>query len=378
MNLKNIFLINTFSIILVVFPFSLPIITTIKGLNIATNENPQRIRTNSLNKYFIKVARKMYFSIPLREIVQYNNDCFQTSEELIYSPIINSICFQNNYEYLIKLEFGKYSNRLDEQGFVNKPNILVLGDSHAMGWGVSNKEIFTSILNKEGFKTINLSVSSYGTARELLKMKRWAKKNSNEFKNVHTVIIQYCQNDISENKKFLENPKQFITNSRKEIKNFKNKLGIKNKYHLSYKGTIKYRNYGFIIKKYYSNLLNSFNKKLNIGNSKRQAFSQNNQSSHAKLFFNVLNNYSDLIKGKRIIVFVSNGYGIRNNQISKELIEYYELNPVDYLDYFTVLSPKDTLLKVNSDSYYLIDDHISPIGHSRLGYSLVNHLKKNK
>ena len=46
----------------------------------------------------------------------------------------------------------------------------------AMGLAVSDDQIFTTELNKNGLKVMNLSVSSYGTARELLFLKRWADK----------------------------------------------------------------------------------------------------------------------------------------------------------------------------------------------------------
>src|SRR2546428_13296855 len=46
------------------------------------------------------------------------------------------------------------------------PRIAVLGDSHAMGWGVEDHETFASLIEQSlGEKVANLSVSSYGTAR---------------------------------------------------------------------------------------------------------------------------------------------------------------------------------------------------------------------
>ena len=73
--------------------------------------------------------------------------------------------------------------------------ILVLGDSIAMGWGVNDYETFSYLLEKNlKMKVYNLGVSSYGTIREIKKMKL-----SSFYENSKKIIIQYHPNDLSEN-----------------------------------------------------------------------------------------------------------------------------------------------------------------------------------
>ena len=51
--------------------------------------------------------------------------------------------------------------------------VIVLGDSHAMGWGVEDYDTFRQCTGLEfGYETVNLGVSSYGTVRELRRLER--------------------------------------------------------------------------------------------------------------------------------------------------------------------------------------------------------------
>jgi lysophospholipase L1-like esterase len=87
----------------------------------------------------------------------------------------------------------------DDDVSLEKPEIIVLGDSYAMGWGMENEKIFPSLLEKEtGMKTLNASVSSYGTAREFLLLDHL------DVTNLKYLIIQYCTNDFEENKQYAD------------------------------------------------------------------------------------------------------------------------------------------------------------------------------
>ncbi len=88
----------------------------------------------------------------------------------------------------------------DDEASLNAPEIIVLGDSFAMGWGVEQDETFAEILQQEsGLKVLNTAVSSYGTARELINFARLDRSN------LKYLIIQYYFNDFEENRTFLEN-----------------------------------------------------------------------------------------------------------------------------------------------------------------------------
>src|SRR6185436_2355315 len=81
-----------------------------------------------------------------------------------------------------------------------KPRVLLIGDSHTLGWGVEDDQTFASVLASEfGYRTVNLGVSSYGTPRELGWLERQGKPLPDD-----RVVLQYSDNDFDENRQFVE------------------------------------------------------------------------------------------------------------------------------------------------------------------------------
>ena len=123
---------------------------------------------------------------------QGQRDCVEFDEQLLYKPKIGK-CQFDNAEFKTTMHFGK-------EGRVSsaKPEgvgVAVLGDSHAMGWGVDDDETFAAHLEKIiGRPVFNLGVSSYATYRELLALEK-----SGLLDKIDTVVLQYCDNDLSEN-----------------------------------------------------------------------------------------------------------------------------------------------------------------------------------
>lgn len=122
-------------------------------------------------------------------------DCYQFDPDLLYEPKYGA-CKLDNPEYKTMLHFDAYG-RIGGVGTrnSNKPGIAVLGDSHAMGFGVDDRETFSAILEEMINRPVyNLGVASYDTYRELLRMEK-----SGLINRVDTIIIQYCHNDVTTN-----------------------------------------------------------------------------------------------------------------------------------------------------------------------------------
>lgn len=82
-------------------------------------------------------------------------------------------------EYRVEIRTNSMGMRSDQEYSIDKPEgvkrILVLGDSFGMGYGVDLQESFTEVLRRnvagtihQTVEIINLSVSGYGTAEQLL------------------------------------------------------------------------------------------------------------------------------------------------------------------------------------------------------------------
>ncbi len=178
----TILTINYFLITLVVFTFSF--------LSLKNNK--------VYDLLWIKYIQKnLYFKSGLRNVFQHStNNCVKFDENLIYIPISGE-CKFSNPEFKTTLNFDKERrlNLIDDDIKPGDEIIAVIGDSIAMGWGVENDETFSFNLQKlSGKKVINQGVSSYGTIREIKRL-----KNSKYYKQVSTIIIQYHLNDLGEN-----------------------------------------------------------------------------------------------------------------------------------------------------------------------------------
>jgi hypothetical protein len=139
-----------------------------------------------------------------RSILHAQTRCIVFDEVLFYKPRPGK-CIFDNVEYSTVLTFDSNGfrqtslpMRLDDKPKLSR--IVVLGDSQAMGWGVQDEETFGSILAKEyGFAVFNLAVSSYGTARELLRLRK-----EFDLQKSDVIVIQYHPNDLRENLAFLK------------------------------------------------------------------------------------------------------------------------------------------------------------------------------
>lgn len=154
--------------------------------------NPEKI------PHRIRSSFRYYYSESGRNIIQLDTQYSIYNSSLFYT-LKNSARFTfSDYEFSDSFVTNSSGLRDDENSLV-KPEIICLGDSYAMGWGVQQDETFTEILGKQlGYKALNAAVSSYGTARELKNYYRL------DTSNVKYLIIQYCKNDFEENKSYTD------------------------------------------------------------------------------------------------------------------------------------------------------------------------------
>lgn len=147
------------------------------------------------------VQRNLYHG-GIRSIWHANKECVEFDEELVYRPR-DGTCRFRNAEFDTTLTFAA-RQRIHAPGVPGTRGIAVIGDSHAMGWGVGDKETFSALLQAKLGRTVhNLAVSSYGTARELVALER-----AGVLDHVDTVILQYSENDIDENRDFAIPPRE--------------------------------------------------------------------------------------------------------------------------------------------------------------------------
>ncbi|MFZ5575210.1 MAG: SGNH/GDSL hydrolase family protein [Pseudomonadota bacterium] len=258
--------------------------------------------------------------------------CIQPDPDLIYVPSIGTCAF-DDIEFKTTLSFTAEGRSTGP-----KPagtGIAVIGDSHAMGWGVNDGETFAAQLQAlSGRPVYNLGVASYGTARELIRLKK-----SGVLDKVDTVIVQYCNNDRSENLQFDTASKQALHD-----KVFGPRAAPVPPNRLAQLA----EGYGYALAAPFRALSESLRRK--------------NFEPHYAALMPVLDKHRDLLAGKRVIVFYANPYGQRYRNFpsgpdaSMPNVEFVDLG----------LTPAD---------HRKLDNHMTPVGHRKAAERLHAYLQ---
>lgn len=285
---------------------------------------------------WVSSVQKNLYRRATRSIWQNQVDCVEFDDQLIYKPK-DGACKFSGPEFNTTLNFspaGRFTG--------TKPagtGIAVIGDSHAMGWGVQDEETFAAELQKLAKRPVyNLAVSSYGTVREVVRLEK-----SGLLPIVDTVVIQYMENDRKENTHGQISGAE--DNRKKFEKITKGKSGF-----TALLGTIT-KAYGFAFVAPFSNL-------------KAKSLKPKDFSTHYRPLIAVLEKHPDL-RDKRILIFYSNGDGRpfkafptgRDNLLPN--VEFVDLG----------LEPGD---------FYRIDDHLTPTGHRKIAQRLFKLLDDRK
>ena len=142
------------------------------------------------------VGRQIYGGVD-RDIIQLNPAFARYDPELFYTLRPGRFVFAQR-EFATPFEVNSLGVR-DDEAALDAPEIVVAGDSVAMGWGVTRDETFARrIARRTGWRVLNASVSSYGTVREMKLLDRVDRSR------MRWLIVQYNVNDVGENKVFRE------------------------------------------------------------------------------------------------------------------------------------------------------------------------------
>jgi hypothetical protein len=134
-----------------------------------------------------------YYGNMERDIVQSDPQCARWDPQLTYT-LRPGTCRFVNREYETELAVNRLGVR-DSESALERPELVVLGDSFAMGWGVRQEESFPARLaTLTGLRTLNLGVPSYGTVREVKLLSRV------DVSRLRCLVIQYSDNDYGENR----------------------------------------------------------------------------------------------------------------------------------------------------------------------------------
>lgn len=134
-----------------------------------------------------------------RTLMHFDPTCSMASQKLGYQGRPNCTYDFKTREFDTLVTLNSKGTR-DPESSLDKPEILVLGDSQAFGWGVEREQSFPGLLEKwTGRKVLTVAFPSYGTAREVIKLFEF------DLSHIKWVIVQYHENDRNENFAFVSN-----------------------------------------------------------------------------------------------------------------------------------------------------------------------------
>ena len=292
---------------------------------------------------FRAVQKSLYYG-PYLEVWQNKHDCVTYDEELIYVPKIGA-CRHKNAEFDTTLNFTKNGRLMPKIKNKNTKPIIVLGDSHAMGWGVNDDKTFSYVLqNLSKTPVYNLAVSSYGTVREVIRLEK-----SGLLEKSDIIIIQYHENDLKENLNFSKLKKNEYLNIFSKMTSSSLSVDV-----LDIKQIL--RSYKSSLRLIFTDITGFFIKKR----------TEENFDHHYKPLIESIKKIKNF-REKKIIIFYSDSlqFRFRNfpNGYDKENLNIY------FHNIFNV--------EFNQEDYFYLDKHPNNLGHKKIGENLYNILKTN-
>jgi len=280
-----------------------------------------------------------------RNIIQFEPGNARYDSELTYT-LKPGTSFFSNPEFKNRYMVNSLGFRDDERSLLS-PEIIVLGDSYAMGWGIDQDDMYSSLVEKEkGLLTLNTAVASYGTVREMRTLDRV------DTSKLKYLVMHYLFNDYEENKAFYEN---------------KNSLNItsEDKYNEVVREHLKTKRYypGKYVKLAYKNMKEGFKSPKTF----KKAVPFQESAGGAGYFINAIMNGSRKdLTGVKVIVLGDKAFLAS----LKETI-----SSGDYPGYIKSIEAIDWQDKMTRDCFYDLDDHINAKGHRILAEEVSKRIK---
>lgn len=145
-----------------------------------------------------RIVRDVYAKFVMPE-PQFMTSCATYDRELFYTLQPGGACVLGTTEFSSEIRPNKLGVR-DTEDSLAAPEVVVLGDSSAMGYGVAADAAFPARLGRAlGKRTLNASVPSYGTARETMMLGRV------DMAEARVIVIQHSPDDYDENAWYMKN-----------------------------------------------------------------------------------------------------------------------------------------------------------------------------
>lgn len=339
---KKRFLIGIFSFV--------TIIILLEILSVFLLKNPSKLPV------FVQPAFANYYLRYNRSLMQYDRGTIYDSSFFYMLKADTTFAF-DNIEFHSIIHTNAKGLRDNNTSLV-QPQVICLGDSYTVGWGVNEGEPFPDRLEKlTGLNVLNAGVSSFGTAREITLLDHL------DTSSLKYLIIQYCDNDLPENEEYIKNNYKLPISSRFTYDSIVVQQSFNRKY--------------FPGKVFLSTLLDFLrSQKTKIKSLFAKNLSAIDRVNEGRLFLDILLHSKINFNKTTVIVTFLDAYDSLSNPFINKLQRLVEQNP-----YKQAFSNNLRLLNLSSlvskKDYYILDDHLKASGHQKVANALWRVINKN-
>lgn len=285
-----------------------------------------------------------FYMNSVRKIIQWDPACAEYDSELDYI-LKPGRCRFNNPEFRTELRINSRGLRDDEDSLY-QPEIIVIGDSHSVGWGVQHEETYADLIEKAtGIKTLNAAVPSYGTVREMKILNRL------DLSRLRYLILQYNESDTDESMAFYDEGNRLEPVAR-------------SLYESEVAEYLRYVRY--VPGKYAKIALQAFAESWDAGlfetEAQKNAVIPPPSLTDAEYFLNVLSNLlPEAAQKAQLIFFQGNTYGEAHPEFLEDLRK--KIEEKDYPEPIENMILLDSSKFLFRNHYYFLDDHPNAEGH---------------
>lgn len=286
-----------------------------------------------------------------RSLIQFDPRCARYDPGLAYT-LKPGTCTFENIEFKNDYRVNRAGVR-DEDARLDAPEVIVLGDSHAMGWGVGQEEALPQVLaRKIGRRVLNAAVSSYGTAREMSLLDRL------DASRLRVLVVQYSDNDLPENRTFGENGNHLPIMSEAQYQNIVRHYASQRSY---YPGKYVYRLFLKVFR-------------LEEPEPDQTRMDPVTPAEEAQLFVHVLTHASRAsLDHVQVVVFEVNEQirPARPFIAALDAVRRRDANPAFIRDLIAL----DVAPLLTADDFYRLDDHMNARGHEKVAAALAGAIR---
>ena len=297
-------------------------------------------------------SMRLYYREFDQSIIQYEPEMAQYDSGQFYTLKPGNFQYENR-EFDNEFSVNSLGLRDDERS-LQSPEIIVLGDSYSMGWGVDQDSTYAQLLERQLDRTVlNAGISSYGTAREFGMLNRI---NTDSLK---ILILQYCPNDLTENINYIKNNHRLSVSSEETWNQLVADKEEKKRYY-PFKHLISL-----------SRSLKRYNE--TTGHRPAQKKAEGKKFGAAEAFLSIIRDSEKIANDVMIIVFNLEAEHVNNgfiNLIKASLDKQFASSLHDRVSYI------DLTGKLDNSHRFVWDPHLNASGHKVIAYEISKHIEQ--